>query len=698
MHISAIDRGATLYEDGVSFSLVAPQASLVELCLYKNGAAPDSPTNVPLSRDANGKWCVFIAHVEAGQEYGYRVHGDWDPHSHKYFNPAKVLVDPYACAVDRSMRHYNSSRFIIGQYKGGEFVRSLDDNADVTPRSVVVDNSLFHWGASKAPAIAPANRVIIELHPKSATMLLDAVPADVRGTYLGLAHPAFLGKILGKATSIQLVLNAAASEPFLLQKGLENFWGYNPVCSFLAPDPAYAHAKTPQGVVDEIKHVVKTYHDLGMEVLIDVVFNHTAEGGNPQSSPTFGYRAMDSRHYKRSGNGVALDLTGCGNTLDMDFKENRQIVLDALLYWRNVMKVDGFRFDLATVLGAVDDHYEYNAPFFRDLRKHDIRIINTIAEPWGGFGYWSGYQLGNVPMQYEWNGEYRDRMRQFWGGLTNGASQAGINDFSKMFTGSAYLFQGKPGKNGSASVNFIDAHDGFTLMDIVSYNQKHNSANLENNRDGHDHNCSWNGGIEGKTSDPLINEFRFRRARALMASLMISQGTAMYSLGDLVLNTQYGNNNAYCQDSTVSWIKWKDDPSRGSFGQFVEDLFELRQAEPLLARNSFDGSEARISWHRADGHLMNDNEWHQDWVKNINILLTSPSGISKSEHGLYIAVNSSFYPVSLRLPYVPNAEFKAVCNTAEATAFAVNASYNSLGEVTLSPVSIMIFRVKEQGQ
>jgi len=592
------------------------------------------------------------------------------------------------------MRLYDPKRFKIGEMRGGEFIQSTDDNADVAPRSVVIDDSDFDWGTSTKPTIERGKRVIVELHPKSATRMHPGVPEYLQGTYAGMMHPEFLKELQGRCTSIELVVQAAASEPFLLENDKINYWGYNPLGAFYAPDPEYALADDPQEVVREVKQLIKTYHEHGIEVFIDVIYNHTAEGGDPFESPTFSLRALDKRYYKTSESGYPNDLTGCGNTLDMDFEPTRALALNSLRYWKQEMQVDGIRFDLATVLGAVNTHYKADAPFYKDLKSDPLLRENAVSESWGGFGFDSGYQVGNVPMEYEWNGPYQERMRLFWGGNTPDERHSGIIEFSQMITGSAQLFQHSPEKHGASSINYIIAHDGFTLWDLVSFNSKHNEANGEGNRDGKTGNCSWNSGHEGPTDNPHITALRLRRAKAMMASLFLSQGTPMYSLGDLVLHSQEGNNNAYCQDNELNWIDWRKDPSEGRFKQFIGDLFTLRTKEPLLSRASFDGSEALINWHRSDGRILGPRDWHTRWAKNINLMITEPGESMTEKTAFFIAVNGSFNDMPLTLPtHEYECSYSLVCDSSAEVPFDQNLLHKPGATVTLPHTSVMIFRL-----
>ena len=599
--------GATASAQGVNFALVAPHAERVELCLYDQSGLHERH-RLPLPSFDDGVWYGFLAGAAAGLVYGYRVHGRHAPQDGHRFNPAKLLLDPYA-------------RDIVGSYLGQNAFRNDDptDTGTIALKARVVDEA-FDWGDDVPPRVAPADMVLYEAHVKGLTRLHPRVPPAMRGTYAGLAQPAVLDHLLQLGvTSISLLpVHHRADEARLQKAGLSNYWGYSSI-GFFAPEPRYWSGSAGSTPISEFRQMVKALHARGIEVLLDVVYNHTAE--TDEFGPTLSFRGIDNALYYhlRSDDATRYEnWAGCGNVLKLHEPRVLQLVLDSLRYWVAEMHVDGFRFDLTPVLARDTAGFDAQATFFAALAQDPVLAgAKLIAEPWDiGAG---GYQLGNFPPRWlEWNDRYRDTMRAFWlrRDVTLGA-------FAMRLTGSSDLFrQGR--RPATASVNFITAHDGFTLHDLVSYHDRHNQANGENNRDGHADNLGCNCGVEGPTVDADIRALRGRLQRALLATLLLSQGTPMLLAGDELSNTQSGNNNAYCQDNPVGWLDWEGaDATQLAFAQ---RLMALRRRFPALARAAWHDAPPRpdddfaLSWLSPSGPMRDD-----DWLACdcVGLLLTA---------------------------------------------------------------------------
>ena len=622
--------GATWDGQGVNFALFSEFATGVELCLFDSIDATSEARRIRVTEYTDMVWHVYLLDVRPGQLYGYRVHGPYEPERGHRFNSAKILVDPYARGVSRSIVWDDAMfGYTIGDSQT-DLSRDDRDNAAFAPRSVVID-SAFDWQDVRHPARPWHETVIYEAHVKGLTQLHPDVPPELRGTYAGLAHPAIVEHLqkLG-VTAIELMpVHHHAKDRHLIERGLTNYWGYNTL-SFFAPDLRYASSPTAQVAVLEFKEMVRAFHKAGIEVILDVVYNHTAEGS--ELGPTLSMRGVDNASYYRlspDSSRYYLDFTGCGNTLNMRSPRVLQLMMDSLRYWALEMHVDGFRFDLASALARGLYEVDKLGGFF-DVIHQDPVISQTklIAEPWDvGSG---GYQVGNFPVLWtEWNGRYRDSMRQFWRG--DGGK---VSELATRLGGSADLYAGN-GRRPYASINFITAHDGFTLEDLVTYEQKRNEANGEDNRDGSSHELNWNCGVEGPTDRPDVRELRVRQKRNFMVTLFLSQGVPMISGGDEMGRTQLGNNNAYCQDNEISWTPWDLSEDQREFLEFTRRITKLMHDHPVLRRRNFFqglpllGSGVRdIMWLASTGLEMTETEWNADHVKCLGVRMAG-SGIGE---------------------------------------------------------------------
>ena len=636
--------GATWDGDGTNFALFSENATAVLLCLFDEHG---QETQIRLPEVSNYVWHGYLPGIGPGQRYGYRVEGPYEPESGKRFNSKKLLLDPYAQAIAGDIQHGSA---IFG-YPVGEITQEdrdlecspLDDEA-LVPKAVVIDPQ-FDWEGDQ-PLQTPWHQTIIyEAHVKGFTKQHPDIPEAFRGTYAGLAHPAAIAhlKALG-VTAIELlpVHHFNASPGHLVNVGLHNYWGYDSL-GYFAPYSGYSAAGNQGKQVQEFKAMVKSLHQAGIEVILDVVYNHTGEGNH--LGPTLAFRGIDNEAYYRLVEDLPryyMDFTGCGNSLNVCHPQVLKLIMDSLRYWVQEMHVDGFRFDLASALAR--ELYEVNslAAFF-DIIHQDPVLSTTklIAEPWDlGEG---GYQVGNFPLLWsEWNGQYRDTLRDFWR-----EAHCRLGDFAFRLTGSSDLYESN-GKRPHASINFITCHDGFTLHDLVSYNEKHNEANGEGNRDGESYNRSWNCGAEGETTDPLVIEIRARQQRNFMATLLLSQGVPMMLAGDEFWNTQKGNNNTYCQDNALAWLDWQLTPERQTFLTFVERLIAFRQAHPVFQRRDwFQGRDIHgsgihdIGWFNVEGSEISDEDWQEAEAKTIGVFLNGAEIPSPDVRGQRI-VDSSF--------------------------------------------------------
>ena len=615
--------GATFDGTGVNFALFSEVATRVELCLVDDDG---SETRVELTEVDGFVWHGYLPGVQPGQRYGYRVHGPYDPAQGHRCNPAKLLLDPYAKAVD-GMADGDQSLFSydFGDPSDEPARANVEDSLGHTMYSVVI-NPFFDWGQDRQPRHEYHESVIYEAHVKGLTELHPDIPEEIRGTYAGIAHPVTIRHLqeLG-VTAIELMPVHQFVDDFTLRdKGLSNYWGYNTI-GFLAPHNGYAAYGTRGEQVAEFKGMVKALHEAGIEVILDVVYNHTAEGN--QLGPTLCFRGIDNANYYRLVDGDEAhyyDTTGTGNSLLMRSPHVLQLIMDSLRYWVTEMHVDGFRFDLAATLARQFHEVDKLSAFF-DLVQQDpvVSQVKLIAEPWDvGDG---GYQVGNFPPLWtEWNGKYRDTVRDFWRG-----EPATLGEFASRITGSSDLYK-EDGRRPIASINFVTAHDGFTLRDLVSYNEKHNEANGEDNNDGESHNRSWNCGVEGPTDDPAVNTLRSQQQRNFLTTLLLSQGVPMLLHGDELGRTQGGNNNGYCQDNETSWVHWDLADQARDLLAFTQRLVELRRQHPVFRRRRFfagwaaHGGESEvgdIGWFQPDGQHMDEQSWDNSLARSMMVFL-----------------------------------------------------------------------------
>ena len=606
---SSYPLGSTFDGAGTNFALFSGVAEKVELCLIDDDGAE---TRIPLEEVDNHVWHAYLPGVSPGQRYGYRVHGPWDPANGKRCDPNKLLVDPYARAFDGEFdQHSSLFSYDVHADEPGTG-RNEEDSLGHTMLSVVI-NPFFDWGDDRSPRIPDNDTVIYETHVKGMTQLHPDVPENLRGTYAGMAHPSVIAYLqdLG-VTSVELKpVHQFLQDDRLRDLGLRNYWGYN-TFGFFAPHQDYAASEKPGDAVAEFKGMVRAYHEAGMEIILDVVYNHTAEGNH--LGPTIAFRGIDNEAYYRLVDGDAfhyMDYTGTGNSLNVRDPHSLQLIMDSLRYWVSEMHVDGFRFDLASTLAREFSDVDRLATFF-DLVQQDpvVSQVKLIAEPWD-VGE-NGYQVGNFPPLWsEWNGKYRDTVRDFWRG-----EPSTLGEFASRLTGSSDLYNHN-GRRPTASINFITAHDGFTLNDLVSYNEKHNWDNGEENRDGESHNRSWNHGEEGPTDDPEIQELRSRQRRNFLTTLLLSQGTPMIAHGDEFARTQNGNNNVYCQDNELAWMDWNRLDESEELHDFTRRLISIRKEHPVFRRRRFlaggplgmDAQDRDIAWLAPDGQMMTNDDW-----------------------------------------------------------------------------------------
>lgn len=614
--------GATWDGAGVNFSLFAENATAVTLCLF-DGPDENKHATIPMKERTANVWHQYLPDVMPGQLYGYRVDGPFEPENGHRFNPNKLLLDPYAKAIGRDLT-WDDSLFGYPMGDPGEdLARDDRDSAPFAPLAAVADSS-FVWGDDRPPAIPWHKTLIYELHVKGFTKLMEDVPEKQRGTYGGLASDAAIQHLLSLGvTAVELLpIHYRSDDRFLVDQGKTNYWGYNTL-GFFAPDPRYSSDPSdPQVAVRDFKMMVRALHAVGIEVILDVVYNHTAEGN--QLGPTLSFRGIDNAAYYRLSEDPRyyMDFTGCGNTFNMSQPQVLQLIMDSLRYWVTEMRVDGFRFDLASTLARELYEVDRLGAFFDIIHQDPVLSqVKLIAEPWDvGPG---GYQVGNFPILWtEWNGEYRDNVRRFWKG-----DEVGASEFATRLAGSSDLYE-ETGRAPVASINFITCHDGFSLRDLVSYNDKHNEANGEDNRDGDSNNNSWNCGVEGPTDDPEVLALRARQMRNFMTTLLLSQGVPMLRQGDEIMHTQQGNNNTYCQDNELSWLNWELDEPERQFLEFTRRVCRLWREHPVFQRRKFfqgralRGSGVKdISFFNPSGAEMSDDDWNAGFVKCLGVRL-----------------------------------------------------------------------------
>ncbi|MFI6599923.1 glycogen debranching protein GlgX [Nonomuraea sp. NPDC050536] len=627
--------GATYDGAGTNFALYTELAEGVELCLFDEEGAE---SRVPLSEVDGFIWHGYLPGVGPGQRYGFRVNGPYDPGRGLRCNPAKLLLDPYAKAIEGKIT-WNEA--VYGYRFGQPDSRNDLDSAPYVPRSVVT-NPFFGWGHDRPPATPYHDTVIYEAHVRGLTIAHPKIPEQIRGTYAALGHPEILDHLtrLG-VTALELMpVHQFVTDDILEQRGLANYWGYNSI-GYFAPHNLYSSQGQRGSQVLEFKAMVRALHEAGIEVILDVVYNHTAEGNH--LGPTLGFRGIDNPNYYRLVDNDAryyLDTTGTGNSLNMRSPHSLQLIMDSLRYWVTDMHVDGFRFDLASTLARELHEVDRLSSFF-DLVQQDpvLSQVKLIAEPWDvGPG---GYQVGNFPSRWtEWNGRYRDTIRDLWRG-----QPATLPEFGSRFTGSSDLYQ-DDSRRPAASINFVTCHDGFTLQDLVSYNGKHNEANKEDNRDGTDDNRSWNCGAEGEDAGPSVIALREQQKRNFLTTLFLSQGVPMLSHGDELGRTQKGNNNAYCQDNELSWVDWSDVRENWLLLEFTQRLAELRKKHPVFRRRRFFyGKPARglsdIAWLKPEGSTMTDADWNAGFAKSLAVFLNGEAITEPDRRGRRI-VDDSF--------------------------------------------------------
>jgi isoamylase len=654
--------GATWDGAGTNFALFSEVAEQVELCLFDPDAtgADSVETRVAVTEVDALVWHCYLPGVGPGRRYGYRVHGPYQPERGHRCNPAKLLLDPYGKAVDGEVTWHQA---VFSYQHGNPSVLNTEDSAPFMPRNVVI-NPYFDWGDDRPPRTPYHQTLIYEAHVRGLTVRHPEIPAEQRGTYSGLAHPAVIEHLtrLG-VTAVELMpVHQSVPEHSLVRRGLTNYWGYNTI-AFLAPDNRYASAGRPYGQVAEFKAMVKALHAAGIEVILDVVYNHTAESG--ALGPTLSFRGIDNAaYYQLAPNNpqAYLDYTGCGNSLNVRNPHPLQLIMDSLRYWILDMHVDGFRFDLASALARELHDVDRLSAFF-DLVQQDpvVSQVKLIAEPWDvGQG---GYQVGQFPPLWsEWNGKYRDTVRDFWRGRA-----ATLPEFASRLTGSSDLYE-TSARRPVASVNFVTCHDGFTLRDLVSYDRKHNDANGDYGTDGTDDNRSWNCGAEGPSDDPAVNELRARQVRNFLVTLFTSQGVPMLLAGDEMGRTQLGNNNAYCQDNELSWVDWEAAGKQQDLIDFTCALSELRRAHPVFRRRRFfsgrigpprsgHASLRDIVWLTPAGRPMTDSDWNTGYARSLAVFLNGdaitepgPRGDTVSDQSFLLLFNANREPVAFTLP------------------------------------------------
>ena len=643
--------GATPVEGGVNFAVWAPDSDRVELCLLdENGAH----WNIDLPGFTKGVYHGFVSDVGHGQRYGYRVHGQWNPEKGLRFNPAKLLVDPYAKAITGELKHHEA---IFGHVGNDSTLFNSLDSSPYVPNSVVVVDS-YDWEGDVQPHIPLSNTVIYEVHLASITKTHPDIPEHERGTYAGMAHPSVIAHIKNMGvTSVELLpIQHFVSETFLLHRGQENYWGYNTL-GFFAPHAGYASGSTTGDQVREFRDMVKAYHRAGLEIILDVVYNHTPEGN--EQGPTLSLRGFDNiayYHLIAEDQAHYWDSTGCGNTVRASHPQTLRLIMDSLRYWVTEMHVDGFRFDLTSALTRNSSHeVDLEGAFLTAVTQDPVlRNVKLIAEPWDvGIG---GYQVGSYPAPWsEWNDQFRDCVRDFWRGLSGGVSELGWR-----LTGSGDMYWDQVG-GSHASVNFVTAHDGFTLRDVVTYNDKHNLDNGEENRDGTNNNRSWNCGVEGETKDVAINSHRQRQIRNMLATTILSAGIPMILAGDEMGRTQKGNNNAYCQNNEISWHDWFLEPWQNDLLAFTTHLIRIRQEHKVFQRSGYLKGEnvdyvnvPDIAWFNGDASEFTPENWESSDTRAIGMYLAGAisDGINVDvvDNGFYFFLNSDSEPVTVTLP------------------------------------------------
>ncbi|QKJ65590.1 glycogen debranching protein GlgX [Deefgea piscis] len=628
--------GATFDGDGVNFALFSENASAVSLCLFDDTGLVET-ASLPIEHCSHGIWHGYLPDAQPGLVYGYRVSGPYRPAEGQRFNPHKVLLDPYAKDI---VGQWADSPLYFGYQPAHPELASVDDNTAVALKGRVIHEA-YDWGDDEAPNTDWSKTIIYEAHVRGLTQLHPEIPAEIRGSYAAIGHPAMLAhfKQLGISAIELLPVHWHLDEPRLMQLGLQNYWGYNSI-NFFSPEASYWSQRAGTTPLSEFRDMVKALHSAGIEVILDVVFNHTAE--QDHMGPTLSFRGIDNANYyvlNRSNAAHYENWSGCGNVLNVSHPRVLQLVMDSLRYWVNECHVDGFRFDLAPIMGRLDGHFTANAPFFAAIAQDpQLSTVKMIAEPWDiGPG---GYQVGHFPQGWaEWNDQYRDAMRKFW--LHDGVNRA---LFARRFAASSDLFH-KQRRSPKSSINFVSAHDGFNLRDLVSYNHKHNLANKEHNRDGHSHNYSWNCGLEGPSEDPGILLLRMRATKAILATLLLSQGTPMLLAGDEIGHTQQGNNNAYCQNNAISWLDWSQADHK--LTDYVAELIKIRRECSVLQNSRWwtgqpDEDDIQdVVWLNPSGQPLQAHDWEDAAGRALMVCLAK---------NLLVLMNASAHQIHFHLP------------------------------------------------
>ncbi len=693
--------GATWDGEGTNFTLFSEHATAVELLLFKSEDSQQPEAIIPLKEKTAHVWHCYIPGIGPAQLYAYRVYGPYEPEKGHRFNPAKVLLDPYAKAIAGTFQWDNS---LLG-YKAGDPSEDLSynesDSCPFVPRCIVIDPS-FDWEDDRMPKIPWNETVIYEVHVKGFTALHPEVEEHKRGTYAGLASPCIIDYLKDLAiTTLELLpMHHMIDEKGLFARKLTNYWGYNTI-GFFTPDCRYSSSGVMGQQIDEFREMVKTLHRAGIEVILDVVYNHTGEGDH--LGPTVCFRGIDNAsyyHLEPKNPRHYLNFTGCGNSINISHPQVTQLIIDSLRYWVQEMHVDGFRFDLAVTLAREDYVVNFRSAFFHIIQQDPVLSqVKLIAEPWDiGSG---GYHVGGFPPHWsEWNDKYRDTFRSFWKG-----DEDRITELGYRLTGSSDLFHHN-GRDTHASINFITSHDGFTLNDLVSYNHKHNKLNKEKNRDGTNDNLSWNCGEEGDTDDPKIIELRERQKRNLLASLFFSQGVPMLLGGDEISRTQHGNNNAYCQDNEMNWYDWSLDDSRQKMLEFTRKIIHLRREHPVFRKSNFfkgqklnDSDLKDITWLKPDGSEMEEQDWNHSTIKTFGMLLAGDVINEVDEYGkpikddtFLILMNTYHKKVRFMIPHAEQS-WVLVLSTVESDIDDPQHLVNPGARFTIASRSLAVFRM-----
>ena len=700
--------GATWTGKGVNFALYSANATGVDLCLFEATDTDREDVRIRLRELTDHVWHVFLPDAGPGQLYGYRVYGAYDPAAGHRFNASKVVIDPYAKAIaGKVLWGPEMFGYPLGN-AAEDLKRDYQDNVASVPKCIVI-NPAFDWQNDQPPRTPLEETVVYEVHVRGFTKLWETIPKEVRGTYAGLGSPEAIKYLqaLG-ATAIELLpVHEHCDEGFLLDRGVTNYWGYNTV-GFFAPESSYSSAGFLGDQVSEFKTMVRNLHRAGLEVILDVVYNHTAEGNH--LGPTLAFKGIDNASYYRlvpDNPRYYMDYTGCGNTPNTQNPRVLQLIMDSLRYWVTEMHVDGFRFDLASALGREEHLVDANSGFFDILLQDPILSqVKLIAEPWDlGEG---GYMVGKFPAPWsEWNGKYRDCIRRYWKG-----DDGVLAEFAYRLTGSPDLYQHQ-GKAPRASINFVTVHDGFTLNDLVSYNEKHNEANGEENRDGDSHNNSWNCGVEGPTDDVKVNALRERQKRNFLATLFLSQGVPLLNGGDEFSRTQRGNNNTYCQDNELSWFNWQWTPEQQQLLRFTTQLTQFRREHPVFRRPKyFTGRRIRgddvkdLMWFAPNGAEMKAADWQNGFAKCIGVLFSGTTSDVRDARGepvrddtFLLLFNAHYEPLTFIVPGREEIRWETVINTAAEIGFVKAGEVVAAGdEVELIERSLSLLRLSEGDQ